>query len=82
MSDQTGVPELPAPLRAPGPVIVVGMVAWLIATVVVLTTGWGPDRALSVCLVGLGVGVLGTIIVLVQLAAVRRGSKGAQEGLD
>lgn len=82
MAEQTSIPELPARLRAPGPVIVVGMVAWLVATVVVATTGIGSERALGVCLVGLGVGVLGTVIVLVQQAAVRRGSKGAQQGLD
>lgn len=82
MSEQTGVPELPARLRAPAPVIVAGMLAWLIATVVVGVTGIGPDRALAVCWVGLAVGVLGTVIVLVQQAAVRRGSKGAQEGLE
>lgn len=82
MSEPTGVPELPGPLRAPGPVIVVGMIAWLIATIVVAATGIGPDRALEVCLVGLGVGLLGTVIVLVQRAAVARGSRGAQEGLD
>ena len=82
MPEQTGVPELPARLRAPAPVIVVGMLAWLVATIVVAVTGWGSDRALTVCWVGLAVGVLGTVIVLVQQAAVRRGSKGAQEGLE
>ncbi|MFZ2511524.1 MAG: DUF2530 domain-containing protein [Gordonia sp. (in: high G+C Gram-positive bacteria)] len=82
MTELTEVPELPARLRAPEPVIVVGMVAWLVATVVVAAAGIGPDRALTVCLVGLGIGVLGTTIVLVQRAAVNRGSKGAQEGLE
>ena len=87
MPEQTGIPqasipELPAALRAPGPVIVVGMVAWLIATLVVWLADLGSDRTLLVCLVGLAVGVLGTVIVLVQKSAVRRGSKGAQEGLD
>ncbi|WP_288817675.1 DUF2530 domain-containing protein, partial [uncultured Gordonia sp.] len=33
-------------------------------------------------LVGLAVGLLGTTIVLVQRAGVRRGDRGAQEGLD
>lgn len=82
MADPTEVPELPARLRAPEPVIVFGMLAWLVATIVVAAAGIGPDRALTVCLVGLGVGVLGTTIVLIQRAAVNRGSKGAQEGLD
>lgn len=82
MSDDAQIPPLPDKLRAPGPVIVVGMLIWLIATLVVWIGGVGPDRALTVCLVGLGVGVLGTMIVLIQQAAVRRGSRGAQEGLD
>ena len=63
-------------------VIVAGMVAWLVATIVVAVTGAGSDRALTVCLVGLGVGVLGIVIVTVQRGAVRRGAKGAQVGLD
>jgi hypothetical protein len=82
MADETPIPELPARLRAPEPVIVVGMVAWLIATVVVWLTDLGGDRALIVCLVGLVVGVAGTILVFAQKAAVRRGSTSAQEGLD
>lgn len=82
MSEPTAVPELPARLRAPEPVIVIGMLAWLVATIVIAATGIGPDRALTVCFVGLGIGVLGTTIVLVQRAAVNRGSKGAQQGLD
>ncbi|QKT06371.1 DUF2530 domain-containing protein [Gordonia sp. X0973] len=83
MSDaaQTPVPELPKILREPGPVIVVGMAAWLVATIVALVTGVG-GLTLQVCLWGLGVGVLGTLIVGVQLAAVRRGSKTAQQGLE
>lgn len=76
------IPELPRALRAPEPVIIVGMLAWLVATIVVWATGWGPDRALTVCLVGLGVGLLGTTIVVVQKAAVARGDRTAQQGLD
>ncbi|WP_026919587.1 DUF2530 domain-containing protein [Gordonia shandongensis] len=82
MPDETAIPPLHARLRAPEPVIVVGMLAWLVATLVVWLGGVGPDRALAVCLVGLGVGVLGTGVVLIQQAAVRRGSRGAQDGLD
>lgn len=82
MSDDPQIPQLPAKLRAPEPVIIVGMVIWAIATLVVWLGDIGPDRALTVCLVGLVVGVMGTILVLVQKAAVRRGSRGAQEGLD
>lgn len=77
----TPVPELPKVLREPGPVIIVGMAAWLIATIVALATGVG-GLTLHTCLWGLGVGVIGTSIVAAQLAAVRRGSKTAQEGLE
>lgn len=79
---QRAVPELPRALRAPEPVIVVGMLAWLLATIVVWLMGWGTDRTLQICLVGLAVGVLGTTIVGVQRAAVRRGDRTAQQGLD
>ncbi|AUH69885.1 MULTISPECIES: DUF2530 domain-containing protein [Gordonia] len=82
MSDESEIPQLPARLRAPEPVIVAGMLIWTVATLVVWLGGVGPDSALPVCLVGLGVGVLGTGVVLLQKAAVRRGSRGAQEGLD
>ncbi|ALG83802.1 DUF2530 domain-containing protein [Gordonia phthalatica] len=82
MPDVSQIPELPAKLRAPEPVIVIGMLIWAAATLIVWLTDVGPDSALTICLVGLGVGVLGTTIVLVQKAAVRRGSRGAQEGLD
>ena len=82
MPDVSQIPELPAKLRAPEPVIVIGMVIWAAATLIVWLADIGPDNALTICLVGLGVGVLGTTIVLVQKAAVRRGSRGAQEGLD
>lgn len=82
MPDAAQIPELPRALRAPEPVIAVGMVAWLVATVVVWSTGWGGDRALATCLVGLAVGVLGTSIFLIQRAAARRGDRTAQQGLD
>ncbi|MGW0037731.1 DUF2530 domain-containing protein [Gordonia sp. NPDC003376] len=76
------IPELPKALRAPEPVIIVGMAAWLVASVVVGVTGWGGSRALWVCLVGLIVGVLGTTLFLAQRAASRRGDRTAQRGLD
>lgn len=82
MSATPEIPELPRALRAPEPVIVVGMIAWVVATVVVAVTDLGGDRTLQICLVGLAVGLLGTTIVLVQRAGVRRGDRGAQEGLD
>ncbi len=80
--DEADIPPLPRALRAPEPAIAVGMVAWLVAAVVVWLTGWGDDRTLAVCLVGLAVGVLGTTIFLIQRAAARRGDPTAQRGLD
>jgi hypothetical protein len=73
-------PPLPTPLLEVWPVIAVGALAWLIATVVVFAVphldGWRP-----VTLAGLGVGLLGTGIFLWQRDAARRGARGAQTGL-
>lgn len=74
-------PALPAILLKPWPVIVVITGAWLIATVLAFTvSGLHEWRPYTVA--GLGVGALGTSIVLLQLRAVRRGSRGAQSGLN
>jgi hypothetical protein len=74
-------PPLPRALLAPWPVIVVITCGWLVATLLAFTvdalTSWRP-----VTIAGLGVGVLGTSIFLWQRHAVRRGSRGAQSGLD
>lgn len=74
-------PTLPAVLLKPWPVIVVIATGWLIAAVSAFTVagldGWRPYTV-----AGLGVGVLGTSIVLWQRRAVRRGSRGAQSGLS
>jgi hypothetical protein len=73
-------PPLPAVLLDPWPVIAVGALAWLIATVIVfLTPALATYRPLT--LAGLAVGVLGTSIFLLQRDAARRGSRGAQTGL-
>lgn len=73
-------PQLPAALLDPWPVIVVGAVAWVIAGVAAFAipalVAWRP-----MTLAGLGVGVLGTSIFLVQRSAARRGARGAQTGL-
>jgi hypothetical protein len=74
-------PALPPALLKPWPVIVVITAGWLVATVLAFTVaGLGAYRPFTVA--GLGVGVLGTSIFLVQRRAARRGSRGAQEGLD
>jgi hypothetical protein len=68
-------------LLKPWPVIAVITAGWLIATVLAFTVSslhaWRPYT-----IAGLGVGVLGTSIWLWQRHAVRRGSRGAQSGLD
>jgi hypothetical protein len=84
MSDEPGKsvepPPLPAVLLDPWPVIAIGALAWLVATVVVfLTPALATWRPLTVA--GLGVGVLGTSIFLIQRSAARRGTRGAQTGL-
>ncbi|WP_372436026.1 DUF2530 domain-containing protein [Williamsia soli] len=76
------IPELPRRLTSPAPVIIVGMLGWLIATVVVAGWGLGTDNTLTICLVGLGVGLFGCFVVSLQKWAVRRGSRAAQQGLS
>jgi len=74
-------PALPPGLLKPWPVIVVITVGWLIATVLAFTlSALHEYRPFTIA--GLGVGVLGTSIFLWQRQAVRRGSRGAQSGLD
>jgi hypothetical protein len=74
-------PALPAALLRQWPVIIVIAACWLVAVVLAFTVpslhDWRP-----VAVAGLGVGVLGTSIFLWQRRAVRRGSRGAQTGLD
>jgi hypothetical protein len=74
-------PALPASLRKPWPVIVVIATGWLVATVLAFTVS-GLHEWRPYAVAGLGVGALGTFIVLWQLRAVHRGSRGAQSGLD
>ena len=73
-------PSLPARLLEPAPVIVVIAIGWLIAVALAFTVpglhDWRP-----IAVAGLGVGVLGTSIFLLQRRAARRGDRGAQQGL-
>ena len=74
-------PALPEILLRPWPVIYVISAGWLVAAVLAFTVpGLHDSRPVTVA--GLGVGVLGTSIFLWQRSAVRRGSRGAQRGLD
>ena len=74
-------PPLPAALLEVWPVVAVGFLGWLIAAglafVVPALQSWRP-----VTLGGLGVGLIGTSIFVWQLAAARRGARGAQTGLE
>ena len=73
-------PALPARLLEPVPVIVVVALGWLIAAVLAFTVpslhGWRP-----IAVAGLGGGMLGTAIFLLQRRSARRGDRGAQRGL-
>lgn len=73
-------PALPQRLLQPAPVIVVIAVGWLIALALAFTVpglhDWRP-----ITIAGLGVGLLGTTIFLLQRRSARRGDRGAQRGL-
>lgn len=79
--DAPAPPPLPAALLRPWPVIAAIAAGWLVAVVLAFTVpalhDWRPTAV-----AGLGVGVLGTSIFLWQRRAVRRGSRGAQTGLN
>ena len=87
MSDEPPVsaepepPALPSILLEPWPVIIAIAAGWLIVTVLAFTVA-GLHEWRPVAVAGLGVGVLGTSIFLLQRRAVRRGSRGAQSGLS
>src|SRR2546430_1932990 len=76
-----GRPALPPLRRQVWPVVVVGFLGWLVAAAaafgVPALQSWRP-----VTLAGLGTGLLGASIVVLQLAAARRGARGAQSGLE
>lgn len=74
-------PPLPPRLLAVWPIIVVGALAWLVAAVVAfLVPALASWRPLTVA--GLATGVIGSSVFLWQLAAARRGARGAQSGLE
>ncbi len=85
MSVESGLsrepPPLPAALLEVWPVITVGAGGWLAAAVAAFLVpalhSWRP-----VTLAGLAVGLLGTSIFVWQLTAARRGTRGAQAGLE
>jgi Protein of unknown function (DUF2530) len=73
-------PSLPPGLLEPWPVIAVGALAWLAATIAAFAVP-GLESWRPITIAGLGTGLLGTSIVLWQLSAARRGARGAQTGL-
>ncbi|WP_255450388.1 DUF2530 domain-containing protein [Skermania sp. ID1734] len=81
MSEQPDVPQIPARFTDPRPVVAVGTLAWVIATLVVWASGDRWAVALPTCWAGIAVGGLAYTIFWIQRRAARRGSKGAQQGL-
>lgn len=75
------VPRIPPRFTDPRPVLAVGSTLWLIATIVVWTSGDRWESARPVCLMGMAVGLLGYMIFAIQRRGARRGDKGAQTGL-
>ncbi|WP_194817209.1 DUF2530 domain-containing protein [Nocardia sp. XZ_19_385] len=75
------VPEIPPRFTDPRPVLAVGSALWFIATIVVWVSGDRWETLRPVCLMGMGVGLLGLTIFLIQRRGARRGDKGAQTGL-
>ncbi|MBO0855686.1 MAG: DUF2530 domain-containing protein [Nocardia sp.] len=74
------VPEIPAQLTDPRPVLAVGALLWAVATIAVwCNSAWADAR--PICLMGLVVGLLALGIFLIQRRSSRRGDKGAQKGL-
>lgn len=74
-------PLLPAPWTDPRPPVAAGMAAWLIALIVFLAVDGPAATTTAVCWAGLGVGLLGLTIFVIQRSAARRGTRGAQSGL-
>ena len=78
---ERAAPELPAGLRDPRPVILVGTLLWALAAVASFTVGalehWRP-----VTVAGIGVSLFGLSLFLWQRSAARRGARGAQTGLN
>ncbi|MEB3050404.1 DUF2530 domain-containing protein [Mycolicibacter sp. MYC123] len=74
-------PPLPAALLRVWPVIGTGVSGFSLATIAAFAVP-GLESWRPVSLAGLGVGVIGTTIFLVQRSAARRGARGAQTGLE
>lgn len=75
------VPQIPARLTDPRPVLAVGIALWVLASIVVWAGGDRWESIRPVCAMGVLVGVLALVIFLIQRRGARRGDKGAQTGL-
>ena len=80
-SQSREAPPLPPALLQVWPVVAIGFLGWLVAAALAFLVpalqNWRP-----VTLGGLGVGLIGVSIFVWQLAAARRGARGAQTGLE
>ncbi len=74
-------PALPARFNRMTSVLAVGTTLWVVAAVVVAVAR-PLDLWFLTCAVGAGLGGVGYSIFAWQRAAARRGSRGAQRGLD
>ncbi|MCW1957187.1 MAG: DUF2530 domain-containing protein [Mycobacterium sp.] len=74
-------PALPASLADPRPVVAAGALLWTLAAIGAFTIpalhSWRP-----ITVAGLGVSAFGALLFLWQRSAARRGSRGAQTGLE
>ncbi len=61
--------------------IIVGLLSWILATIVVVASGDSLSHYVPLCIAGLGVAAFGGIIFLLQRRSVRRGDRSAQSGL-
>lgn len=75
-------PHLPAIALDPRPVVAAGLLASVVATIVVLVVDGTSSDALPTCLAALAIGALGALVFFVQRRGARSGRKGAQKGLS
>ena len=74
-------PPLPPALLGVWPFIALGALGWLAAAAAAFLVP-GLETWRPITLAGLGVGAFGTGLFVVQVAAARRGARGAQTGLE
>ncbi|WP_024793892.1 DUF2530 domain-containing protein [Tomitella biformata] len=80
-ADKPPVWALPTSLTDPRPVVIACVIGWIVAIIVTLIVAGTSSPILPTCYAGLGIGAIGVAIFLIQRAAARRGTRGAQRGL-